>query len=42
MSRDTRHSDPPPRYYPRAWPYLLTIAVICIAMIALYLYLTVV
>ena len=36
MSRDTRPSDPPPQYYPRAWPYLLAIGFIVVAMIALY------
>ena len=42
MSRDTRPSDPPPRYYPRAWPYLLAIGFIVVATIALYAFIVVV
>lgn len=37
MSRDSRHTEPPPRYYPRTWPYLAAIVAVCAVMVALYL-----
>ena len=37
MSRDSRHTSPPPRYYPRTWPYLAAIIAVCVVMVALYL-----
>ena len=37
MSRDSRHTEPPPRYYPRTWPYLAAIIAVCVVMVALYL-----
>ena len=38
MSRDSRHTSPPPRYYPRSWSYLAAIAGVCVVMVALYLW----